>query len=183
MPNDRVLSLVLAVAFSSTVLCAQDQTASSGETHKIVVETDSGRYGVGAEKLGPKRLGVEIYPGATVDKSENASSDASLSIEWGKKAQRLYLQVYVTSDSADKVLAFYRKQLSKYGPVTECRDGKPLAGAVQSQLRCDSDDKDDKSSELKAGTRKKEHMIGVTPTVGGTRFEVVYLDSTPENKR
>ena len=181
MPKNHMLILVVTVGVSSTALFAQDQPPSSNEKHEIVVETDSGRYGVGAEKLDPKQLGVAIYPGAKVDESENASSDASLSLDWGRDSTRLYLQNFVTSDSADKVLSFYRKQLSKYGVVLQCRDGKPFA-AVPSQLKCDSD-KDLNGVELKAGSEKKQHMVGVTPAAGGTQFEVVYLDETPHSKR
>jgi hypothetical protein len=181
MPKNHMLILVVTVGVSSTALFAQDQPPSSNEKHEIVVETDSGRYGVGAEKLDPKQLGVAIYPGAKVDESENASSDASLSLDWGRDSTRLYLQNFVTSDSADKVLSFYRKQLSKYGAVLQCRNGKPVA-AVPSQLKCDSD-KDFNSIELKAGSEKKQHMVGVTPTAGGSQFEVVYLDEAPHSKR
>jgi hypothetical protein len=181
MPKNHMLILVVAVAVSSTALFSQDQTPSSGDNHKIVVETDSARYGVGAEKLDPKQLGVAIYPGAEVDEGENDSNDASLSLDWGKESTRLYLQNYVTSDSSEKVLSFYRKQLSKYGAVLECRNGKPVA-AVPSQLKCDND-KDGSSIELKAGTERKQHMVGVTSTAGGAQFEVVYLDETPRGKR
>lgn len=181
MPKNHMLILVFVVAVSSTALFAQDETSSSSEKHRIVVETDSGRYGVGAEKLDPKQLGVAIYPRAKVNESENNSSDASLSLDWGNASSRLYVQNYVTSDSADKVLSFYRKQLSKYGAVLECRNGKPVA-VVPSKLKCDSD-KDDNSIELKAGTERKQHMVGVTPTAGGAQFEVVYLDETPRSKR
>ncbi|MGA8489378.1 MAG: hypothetical protein WB711_03085 [Terriglobales bacterium] len=179
MPKNHTLILVIAVAVSSTALFAQDQTPSSGEKHKIAVETDSGRYEVGAEKLDPKQLGVAIYPGAKIHEGENDSSDASLSLDWGKESTRLYLQNYVTSDSSDKVLSFYRKQLSKYGAVLECRNGKPVAAAPW-QLKCDSD-KDGNSIELKAGTERKQHMVGVTSTAGGAQFEVVYLDETPRS--
>jgi hypothetical protein len=79
--QNPMLILVVAVAALSTTLFAQDQAPSSSEKHRIVVETDSGRYGVGAEKLDPKQLGVAIYPGAKVDKNESQSSDASLSLD------------------------------------------------------------------------------------------------------
>ncbi len=75
MPKNHMLILVVAVAVSSTF--AQDQTPSSSEKHQIVVETNSGRYGVGAEKLDPKQLGVAIYPGAKVYKRENGSDRVS----------------------------------------------------------------------------------------------------------
>jgi hypothetical protein len=64
--------------------------------------------------------------------------------------------------------------------VLECRNGKPIA-AVPSQVKCDSD-KGDNRIELKAGTERKQHMVGVTPTAGGARFEIVYLDE-PRSKQ
>jgi hypothetical protein len=69
----------------------------------------------------------------------------------------------------------------KYGTVLECHNGKPV-DAVPSQLKCDSD-KDDDSIELKAGTEKKQHMVGVTPSSGGSQFQIVYLDQTPRSER
>jgi hypothetical protein len=88
MPKSHLLILVVAVAVSSTAVFAQDETPSSSEKHKIVVETDSGRYGVGAEKLDPKQLSAAIYPGAKVDVSEKNSSDAT-STSPGEKTARV----------------------------------------------------------------------------------------------
>jgi hypothetical protein len=51
-----------------------------------------------------------------------------------------------------------------------------------SQLKCDTDQRDN-GIELKAGTEKNQHMVGVTPTAGGAQFEVVYLDQTRRSKR
>jgi hypothetical protein len=61
--------VLMVIAVSSTTLFAQDQTPSSSEKHRIVLETDSGRYGLGAERLDPKQLGLAIYPGAKVDEN------------------------------------------------------------------------------------------------------------------
>lgn len=175
MPKSLMLLLTVAVALFSTAVFAQEQKPKSyNETLRL--ETDSGRYGVGSDKLDPKQLGVAIYPGAKVEENDNDGKGASLSLDWGQDSVRLYVQKYFTSDSADQVLSFYRKQLSKFGPVLECRDGKPLA-AVASELKCE-DGKDEKGTELKAGTENKQHIIGVTPKDGGTEFGVVYLDKT-----
>lgn len=183
MPKSRLLLLTLAVALCSTLLFSQEQKPQSkNEKHTFRLETDSGRYGVAAEKFDPKQLGVAIYPGAKVDQRENDGKGANLSLDWGRDSVRLYVQKYVTSDAADKVLAFYRKQLSKFGAVLECRDGKPVA-AVASELKCDDgedgkNEKHDKGIELKAGTDKKQHVVGVTPRDGGTDFQVVYVEQT-----
>lgn len=175
----RELISLLAVLIIATTVFAQDEKPS--EKRSIIVETDSGRYGVGAEKLDPKKLGLAIYPGAKLDESENNKSDASLSFDWGQESTRLYVQKYVSSDSPDKVLTFYRKQLAKYGPVLECRNGKPI-GPVPAGAKCDSD-KQDSDIELKAGTDRKQHIVGVKQVTQGTEFGLVYLEQTVRNKR
>jgi hypothetical protein len=99
-----------------------------------------------------------------------------LSLDWGKESTHFYVQKYTSSDSAERVLSFYRKQLSKYGPVLECRNGKPV-NSVSARIKCDSDD-DNKEIELKAGTESKQHIVGVTSTASGTEFGLVYLEQT-----
>jgi hypothetical protein len=177
MPHRFTWFLVVAAAVSSTVTFAQDDKSNSTEPHKIVVETDTGRYGVGVEKLDPKQLGVAIYPGAKVaEGKDNETNSANLFLDWGKDSTHLYVQKYVTSDSAEKVVSFYRKQLSRYGLVVECRNGKPV-NANAANAKCDSRD-DDKDIELKVGPDTKQHVVGVTPTASGTEFGIVYLDQT-----
>ncbi len=183
MRDLRLLLLTVAVAFSWTAVFAQEQKAPpKDEKHVFRLETDSGRYGASAERLDPKLLGVAIYPGARVDERENEGKGANLALDWGTEGVRLYVQKYVTSDPADKVLAFYRKQLSKYGAVLECRDGKPAA-KVDSELKCDGDkdsqhEESHKGLELKAGTENKQHVVGVTPRENGTDFQVIYVEHT-----
>lgn len=183
MPHSRLLLLTLAAALSPAIGFAQEaKPQPKNEKHVFRLETDSGRYGVGSEKFDPKQLGVAIYPGAKVDPRENDGKGANLVLDWGSEGVRLYVQKYVTSDPSDKVLAFYRKQLSKYGAVLECRDRKPVA-ASSSELKCDDGDdtkheKEHKGIELKAGTENKQHVVGVTPREGGTDFQIVYVEHT-----
>lgn len=182
MRDLRLLLPLVVALFSTTVLAQEQNPQPDSKKHTFRLETDSGRYGVSAERLDPKLLGVAVYPGAKVDERENEGKGASLSLDWGTEGVRLYVQKYVTSDPADKVLAFYRKQLSKYGPVLECRDGKPAA-KVDSELKCDDDkdaqhEKSHKGLELKAGTENKQHVVGVTPHEKGTDFQVLYVEHT-----
>ena len=184
-----ILPLLFAVVISSPSLLAQDQGShkqdekpnSTEDKHSIIVQTDSGRYGVGAEKLDPKQFGVAIYPGAKVDAREDNRSDASLLLDWGQDSTRLYVQKYITSDSPDKVVSFYRKQLSKSGPVLECRNGKPL-DTVPTGIGCDTSD-DRMGVELKVGSEKKQHIVGVSTVPQGTEFGLVYLEETVRSKR
>jgi len=178
MPNKFTRSLVVAAVVLSSVAVAQNDK-STPQKQKIVVETNTGRYGVGAEKLDPKQLGVAIYPGSKVAESkDNQSKDngGHLFLDWGKDSTHLYVQKYISSDSADNVVSFYRKQLSKYGAVLECRGGKPVT-ADAAKLECDNGD-DDNDIQLKVGPERKQHIVGVTPTARGTEFAIVYLERT-----
>ena len=176
MIKSMFLFLVFAVVLACPPLFAQADKPTSTDNHKIVVETDAGKYGVGAEKLDAKKLGVAIYPGAKVDESEDNRSDTGLSLDWGQISTRFYVQKYITSDSSEKVISFYRKQLMKYGPVLECRNGK-AANSVPTPMSCDSGG-DAKDIELKVGTERKQHIVGVTPIAQGTEFGLVYLEET-----
>ena len=183
MLKSRVAVIALAVVLSAVAAPAQEKQNPDSEKHTFRVETDSGRYGLTAERLDPKRLGVAIYPGAQVlREGENDHSGGNITFEWGKESTRLFVQKYASSDPAEKVIAFYRKQLSKYGPVVECRDGKPLA-PVKSELTCGEGGVKYESShsdgfELKAGSKHSQHIVGVTPKGASTEFGIVFLEQS-----
>ena len=176
MAKTRLLLLSVILGLLSTCAIAQEHK-SNDEKHTFRLETDSSRYGFTTDSLDMKRLGVDVYPGAKIAKDgNNDGKGATLSFEWGRDSAHLYVQKFVTSDSADQVVAFYRKQLAKYGPVVECREGKAVA-AVTSELKCEGG-KDHSGIELKSGTEQKQHIVGVTPKDGQTEFGVVYLDKS-----
>jgi len=180
MPKFRLLFVAVIACLLSLSAIAQDQkTKSNDDKHVFRLETDSGRYGVTTDKLDPKLLGVDIYPGARIQPdANNDGKGASLAFEWGRDSARLYVQKYVTSDSPDKVIAFYRKQLAKYGVVLVCSEGKAIS-AGPSELKCE-EGKDHKGTELKVGTEQRQHVVGINPKDGETEFGIVYLE---KNKR
>jgi len=174
MPKFRLFLPVFAVMLLTPNLFGQTtQSKPNDEKHVVRLETDSGRYGVGVDKLDPKQLGIAIYPGAKIDKEDNDEKGANLSLDWGQKSTHLYVQKYFTPDSTEKVLSFYRKQLSQFGNVLECRGGKAIV-SVSSDLKCEGGD-NDQNIQLKAGTENRQHIVGVTPKEKGTGFAIVYL--------
>src|SRR5215469_7651271 len=74
-----------------------------------------------------KDIGLPEYPGATPFKnkdSDSSSGDVLLlmnNFHFSVKATS-----FVTTDSPDHVLEFYRKPLAKFGEVLECDHGKPV---------------------------------------------------------
>jgi hypothetical protein len=173
-----------------TVVCAASLSAKA--------QSSGFNFGVHAnDKVTAADVGLPAYPGATVYKEKpDDSSSADLGFTWGDTHFRVMVASYETSDAADRVLAFYRKPLSKYGQVLECSHGKPVGAlkVTDTGLTCDDDkkDSDDKGHdgiqmngvnssddhELRAGSPHKFRLVGIDEKKSGekTRFGLVYLE-------
>lgn len=102
---------------------------------------------------------------------------------------------YTTSDAPERVLAFYRRPLRRYGQVLECDHGKPVGSltSTRSGLTCsdrqnghtDVNGSDSSSDhELRAGTPEKYRIVAVDGTdsaTGHTKFGLVLLELPPNN--
>jgi hypothetical protein len=135
------------------------------------------------------KIGLPAYPGATIYQDKDNSS-ADLGVLLNSFHFDLMAVNYVTSDSPNQVLDFYRKPLSRYGEVLECLHGQPVGhrAKTSSGLTC-SDEKGGKvevngsadsstDHELRAGTPKKFRIVAINDEASGgkTRFGLVYLE-------
>ena len=88
----------------------------------------------------------------------------------------LVMLKYQSDDSPDKVAAFYRKELAKYGKVLDCSD--PANNKTESSgLTCKDDKPDPGSVILKAGTKQHQHLVGIKPDGSRSVFQLIYLES------
>lgn len=133
-----------------------------------------------------KDIGLPVYPGATPFKDKDNDSSAA---DLGFVLNSLHLNIktvsFVTTDTPQQVLKYYRKPLAKYGEVLECNHGKPVGSltVTKSGLTC-GDHKDghmtvngsDDGDELRAGTPEKFRVVGIDSTEAGkTKFGLVAL--------
>jgi hypothetical protein len=117
------------------------------------------------------------------DKNDGA---ADVNLSFGGFQLRVKAAGYRSTDGPEKVTAFYRKALERYGDVLECQNGKPVGGQTQTSegLTCADSHKDrvkmenDLSGkmELKAGSEQHQHIVAIDADRGGTKFGVVALD-------
>ena len=128
-------------------------------------------------------IGLPNYPGATLYKDNGNDSGADLGLTAGDFHFALLAVNYVTSDSAARVLAFYRKPLSRYGEVLECDQGKPVGAltVTRSGLTCGQAGSGNANSstdhEIRAGSPHQYRIVGIDDShPGSTRFGLVYLD-------
>jgi hypothetical protein len=85
-----------------------------------------------------------------------------------------------TVDAPEKVAAYYRKALARYGTVLDCSKS---SGNSESAARDDSskgltcgDDKPESGGMLfKSGTKEKQHIVAIQPRGNGTLYQLIYV--------
>ena len=139
------------------------------------------------EAKGVEGIGLPVYPGAELVKKrdkDNGSADVNLS--FGKFQLRVKAANYQTPDSPEKVSAFYKDAMRRYGVVIECNRDQPVGTPTQTDegLTCSDSGKQHNSvtadasgkMELKTGSKQHQHIVAIEPNNGGTKFGLVALD-------
>ena len=136
-------------------------------------------------KASSSDLGLPFYPGSTPHKDDsNDSQAARLGLWGGGSGFKLAVVKMDTPDSPEKVAAFYKKALAKYGKVLDCTH--PAAASESDKnsnaLTC-SDDKSDAGGMLfKSGTKEKQHIVSIRPNAKGSSYDLVALGNWSSDK-
>lgn len=165
------------------------EKGANGEDKNVQVDTPFGGVHVTTDQMTAADLGLPIYPGAQLERGDDKHKSADVHVGFGDWQLRVRAVSYGTPDKQDQVVAFYQKALTRYGGVITCRDNEPVGAPTSTPegLTC-SDDKKVKvdtggfrsgegSLELKAGSRRHQHIVGFEEPKGGqTRFALIALD-------
>src|SRR5437762_12959594 len=173
---------MLCFASSLAAQEKQDKEAASGK----------GSQGAGIyfdAEASAKDVGLPIYPGARPhrDKDENQSS-GKFGL-WGNSfAFKLAVVTLDSNDSPQKVATFYKKALAKYGTVLDCGASSSEAGdktesQSSNQLSCETDKPGPGEMTFKAGTKEKQHIVGIQPSGAGSILNLVYVESPNSDKK
>lgn len=187
----RARRAALAFVASSGIVWVALSLAAQERPEK---EAASGKGSQGAgiyfnAEANGKDVGLPIYPGARPrrDKDEEQSS-AKFGL-WGSSfAFKLAVVKLESKDSPQKVAAFYKKALAKYGTVLDCAsptseaEGKGESKS-SNQITCESDKPSPGEMTFKAGTKEKQHIVGIQPSGAGSVFQLVYLESPDSDKK
>jgi hypothetical protein len=168
---------------------------ANGKEKNVQVDTPFGGIHVNTDKTTATDLGLPVYPGAAPVRDKDNHKSADVHLGFGEWQLRVRAVSYETPDSEEKVTAFYKKALGRYGDVITCKDHVPVGSplATHEGLTC-NDDKNAKvhidngdygvtkeSLELKAGSKRHQHILGFENAQGGkTRFALVALDLPAE---
>jgi hypothetical protein len=186
------VTLLFILAFSALLAlpaCSVNvKKDEEGQGKKVDIETPIG--GIHVSKDAEVRdIGLPVYPGARPkEKGENGDENkAKVSLSSNFFGLRVAALGYTSDDPPEKIVAYYKEQLKKYGDVLECHTSHPHAGASAgtseddhskeaNKLTCDGDNSG-KTIELKVGTKQNQHIVSVEPGKSGkgSDFGLVYV--------
>jgi hypothetical protein len=158
---------------------------ASGQEKTVQVDTLFGGIHVNTNQTTAADLGLPVYPGATLVMDDDHHKSADVKMGFGDWELRVKAVSYQTSDSKEKVTAFYKKALGRYGNVITCQGNSPVGTPTITTegLSCTDDGKHDnvhidrEGLQLKAGSKRHQHIVGLeSPKDNQTRFALVSLD-------
>jgi hypothetical protein len=166
---------------------------ANGKEKKVQVDTPFGGIHVNTDQTTAADLGLPVYPGAQTVQDDDDHKSADVHMGFGSWELRVKAVSYSTPDSRDKVIAFYKKALGRYGNVITCQGNTPVGSpTVTSEGLTCADDKSNtttiqidrgdygsgmNSLELKSGSRRRQHIVGFEDSKDRqTRFTLVALD-------
>ena len=179
------LSLLLLAACSVN-------TSGDKDNKKVDIQTPMGSLNVKEnEAADPKATGIAVYPGAVEMANGQHGHDkaANVNMSFGGFGLKVAAVNYHSDDSQDKVMAFYKNDLAKYGKVLLCdpeaRRNAPVTPEDSEVLTCSNKsgvhttvnaDDTERDTELKAGTKHRQHIVAFKRTDKGTDFATVYIE-------
>ena len=168
---------------------------ANGEDKNVQVDTPFGGIHVNTDQTTAADLGLPVYPGAQIAADKEDDKSADIHMGFGEWELRVKVVNYSTADSQDKVEAFYKKALGRFGDVLTCQDNAPVGRPIATSegLTCAEDKhanvqvndhgqsfgyhSNKNGVELKAGSERHQHIVGFEdPENGQTRFALVALD-------
>lgn len=164
---------------------------ANGKEKNVQVDTPFGGVHVNTDQIKAADLGLPEYPGAEIANDNDHDKSADVNMGFGEWQLRVRAVKYSTTDSPEKVTAFYKKALERFGNVITCQGDAPVGTPTNTGegLTCSDDGKsanvkiDDKTFgsrggfQLKAGSKRHQHIVGFEDSKNGrTRFALVSLD-------
>lgn len=182
LPNRPLpLSSLIALLATMVFFCANETSLAQNSGVDLALHVNS--------NASAAKIGLPAYPGAAFYKDSDNDSAADLGLTFNDFHFSLLAANYVTGDSPEKVLSFYRKPLSHYGEVLECNQGNPVGTlkVTRSGLTCGDPQGNGNANsstghELRAGSPNQFRIVGIDDShTGSTRFGLVYLELPKES--
>lgn len=185
-----VLGAALFALIPATGCHIQVDKGQNGEDKSVRIDTPVGGLHVRSDQTSAADLGLPVYPGAQIAPDREGDKSADVHLGFGQWQLRVRVVTYSTPDAQDKVMAFYKSAMGRFGDVIECDGNHPVGTpTVTSEgLNCREDSHgniringntgidNDSGLTLRAGSRHHQHILAFKTAASGTRFALVELE-------
>jgi hypothetical protein len=175
------LFAALCVLPACSINANDKHNSKDGEAH-VDIKSPLGDLHV-SEQADIRDAGLTLYPGAKPAPKEDSDDKKSANVNLSMPGFSLKVVAaeFLSDDAPDKVLAYYNKELPKYGKPIQCHGGWTGGQSnyngkddMSKPVSCGNDGSGD-SVELKVGTEGNQHIVAVKPNNKGSRFALVYV--------
>ena len=175
--------LVTFVVLPACSINVKDRKKGDGES-RVDIQTPMGDIHVNGQP-DIRDPGLSLYPGAKPaqkDDSEDKKS-ANVNISGPGFALKVVAAEFVSDDPSEKVIAYYDKELQKFGKVVQCHghwkgshvDHMSSDKKENSKPVTCENESTGTSVELKVGTEDNQHIVAVDREGNRTKFALVYV--------
>jgi len=185
--NSRLaFALVFGVLLALPGCSVNVKKDGEGQEKKVDIETPMGALHV-SKDADVRDIGLPVYPGARRKEHGDGDHDnnAHVNISSSLFGLKVVAIEYLSDDPPEKIIAYYKDQLKRYGDVLECHNSSNSAGAIMNpgdssghseRLKCEGD-QNGKTVELKVGTEQNQHIASIKPGDDGkgSDFGLVYV--------
>lgn len=183
MRLQTMFRLIVPAAFMIALVGCSISTHDRGDGKKddVDIRTPLGSLSVKHGASDVKETGLTAYPGARLKQDpDDDKHSANVNISSSMFGFKVVALKYESDDSADKVLAFYRKDMGKYGKVLDCQGGFNMnfhRNDKNADVTCDNSDVGDHEykQELKVGTENNQRIVAIKQKSNGSEFAMVYV--------
>ncbi len=153
----------------------------NGQEKQVDVRTPLGAVHV-SKDANPNDVGIPVYPGAHLKQNDDSGDDksANVNISGFGYALKVVALEYESNDAPEKVVSYYKDQLTKYGSVLVCHTSHVDFNADMKDHGSDShalscEGSSGTTVELKVGTKENQHVVAVEPEGSGSKISLVYV--------
>lgn len=180
-----VAGLLLGALFAALCVlpaCSINTSGKGKDGENVDIKSPVGDLHV-SDAADTRDLGLTVYPGAKPVPKEDSDDKESANINLSVRGYTLKVAAaeFISDDAPEKVIAYYDKELQKYGKPIQCRGAWKMnfnfsasPSNASKPVWCDISGKGD-AVELKVGTEGNQHVVAFKPRDRGSRFALVYV--------
>jgi len=190
----RTLQTIAALLALSLLAGCHITSNKNGKNDDVDIKSPFGSMHVKTnDDVDTAAIGLSTYPGSTLWKDDDAeaknhdSHSVNMNMNFGDFHLGVKATALRSTDSQDKILAFYRKDMVRYGEVIECQGATTIGTPTRTSqgLTCEADDNkhhegihigEGNELELRSGSDQHMHVVSVQTKDGAQKIGLISLD-------